>query len=87
MSPTTAITEYKILGLRLLNNQEYMMLTNEAAMNGGLSPKFSVADIANYTANTDWQDEMFNYDAPKQNHSISFNGGTDKVSYSSSIST
>lgn len=71
--------------LRLLNNPEYIMLTNEAAMNGGLSPKFSAADIANYTANTDWQDEMFNYDAPKQNHSISFNGGTDKISYSSSI--
>ena len=71
--------------LRLLINPEYIMLTNEAAMNGGLSPKFSAADIANYTANTDWQDEMFNYDAPKQNHSISFNGGTDKISYSSSI--
>ena len=71
--------------LNLLNSQEYMMLTNEAAMNGGQSPKFSAADLKNYTSNTDWQDEMFNYNAPKQNHSISFNGGTDKISYSSSI--
>ncbi len=71
--------------LRLLNSQEYMMLTNEAAMNGGLSPKFSAAQIAENTVETDWQDEMFNYNAPKQNHSISLNGGNEKLSYSSSI--
>ena len=71
--------------LRLLDSQQYMMLTNEAAMNGGLSPKFSAAEIAGNTINTDWQDEMFNYDAPKQNHSVSLNGGNDKVSYSSSL--
>jgi TonB-linked SusC/RagA family outer membrane protein len=41
--------------------------------------------MASYTADTDWQDEMFNYNAPKQNHSVSFNGGNDKISYSSSI--
>ncbi|MCW0483781.1 SusC/RagA family TonB-linked outer membrane protein [Gaoshiqia sediminis] len=71
--------------LRLLNSQEYMMLTNEAAINGGQGPKFSAADMANYKTTTDWQDEMFNYDAPKQNHAISLNGGSDKISYSSSI--
>lgn len=71
--------------LRMLNSQEYMMLTNEAAMNGGLSPKFSAAQIAENTIDTDWQDEMFNYNAPKQNHSVSFNGGNDKISYSSSL--
>ncbi|MGD9929651.1 MAG: SusC/RagA family TonB-linked outer membrane protein [Mangrovibacterium sp.] len=71
--------------LRLLNSQEYMMLTNEAAINGGQAPKFSAADMANYKTTTDWQDEMFNYDAPKQNHAISLNGGSDKISYSSSI--
>lgn len=71
--------------LRMLDSQEYYMLTNEASMNGGLSPKFSADDIANNTVNTDWQDEMFNYDAPKQNHSVGFNGGNEKISYSSSI--
>jgi len=71
--------------LRMLNSQEYMMLTNEAAVNGGLSPKFSAANMASYTADTDWQDEMFNYNAPKQNHAVSINGGNDKLSYSSSI--
>ncbi|HKJ43959.1 MAG TPA: TonB-dependent receptor [Sunxiuqinia sp.] len=71
--------------LRLLDGQQYMMLTNEAAINGGLAPKFSAEDMANYTNNTDWQDEMFYYDAPKQNHSISLTGGGDKITYSSSL--
>ena len=71
--------------LRLMNSQEYLMITNEASMNGGLAPKFSAADIASYTSDTDWQDEMFNYNAPKQNHSVSINGGNDKLSYSSSL--
>lgn len=71
--------------INLLNSQEYMMLTNEASLNGNGSLFFSNEDIAGYTADTDWQDEMFNYDAPKQNHSISFNGGTQRSTYSSSI--
>ncbi len=71
--------------LRMLDSQEYMMLTNEAAINGGQIAKFSAADIAANTVNTDWQDEMFNYNAPKQNHSVGFNGGSDKISYSSSL--
>ena len=69
----------------LLNSREYIMLTNEASINGGLGPKFSQADIDGFTADTDWQDEMFNYNAPKQNHSLSFSGGSDKIEYSSSV--
>ena len=69
----------------LLDAREYVLLTNEAAINGGLAPKFSPADIEGFTANTDWQDEMFNYNAPKQNHSLSFTGGSDRLEYSSSI--
>ncbi|NQU52188.1 MAG: SusC/RagA family TonB-linked outer membrane protein, partial [Bacteroidetes bacterium] len=71
--------------VNVLNAQEYVMLTNEAALNGGLDHRFSVGDIAGFTANTDWQDEMFNYNAPKQNHSISFTGGSERTSYSSSL--
>lgn len=71
--------------LPLLNSEEYVMLTNEAAMNGGLPPKFSASDIAGFEADTDWQDEVFNYNAPKQSHAISFNGGSDKLEYSSSL--
>lgn len=71
--------------MRLLNSSEYMMLTNEAALNGGKSPMFSADQIANNTVDTDWQDEMFNYDAVKTNHAVSFSGGTDKLTYTSSL--
>lgn len=71
--------------INVLNAQEYLTLTNEASVNGNGVLRFSPAQMAGFTANTDWQDEMFNYDAPKQNHSISFNGGTEKTSYSSSL--
>ncbi len=69
----------------MLNAKEYIMLTNEASINGGLGPKFTAAQTEGFTADTDWQDEMFYYNAPKQNHSLSFMGGSDKLEYSSSI--
>jgi len=70
----------------LLNTQEYTMLINEASMNGGQGVAFTPADIESYTSDTDWQDEMFYYNAPKQNHSLSFTGGSDKLEYASSLS-
>lgn len=69
----------------LLNASEYILLTNEASINGGLGPRFSEEDIAGFVSDTDWQDEMFHYNAPKQNHSLSFTGGSDKIEYSSSL--
>ncbi|MGQ8337386.1 SusC/RagA family TonB-linked outer membrane protein [Sunxiuqinia sp. A32] len=71
--------------INVLNAQEYVALTNEASLNGSGVARFSAADISGFTADTDWQDKMFNYDAPKQNHSISFTGGSEKISYSSSL--
>lgn len=71
--------------INVLNSNEYVTLINEASLNGTGNLRFTADQIAGFTANTDWQDQMFNYDAPKQNHSISFNGGTQKTSYSSSI--
>lgn len=69
----------------VLNSSEYVMLTNEAALNAGQAPKFSSEDIAGFNADTDWQDQMFFYNAPKQSHSLSFTGGSDKLEYSSSV--
>lgn len=71
--------------INVLNAQEYLTLTNEASLNGNGTLRFSPEQMATFTADTDWQDEMFNYNAPKQNHSISFTGGTEKTSYSSSL--
>ncbi len=69
----------------LLNSAEYLMLVNEASINAGLGPRFSQSQMESFTADTDWQDEMFYYNAPKQNHSLSFTGGSDKIEYSSSL--
>lgn len=69
----------------LLNSSEYIMLVNEASINAGLGPRFSQSQIESFTADTDWQDEMFYYNAPKQNHSLSFTGGSEKIEYSSSL--
>lgn len=69
----------------LLNSREYIMLINEASVNAGLGPRFSQAQIEGFKADTDWQDEMFYYNAPKQNHSLSFSGGSDRLEYSSSL--
>jgi len=69
----------------LLNSAEYIMLVNEASINAGLGPRFSQSQMESFTADTDWQDEMFYYNAPKQNHSLSFTGGSDKIEYSSSL--
>lgn len=71
--------------LNLLNAQEYMMLTNEASLNGTGNLFFTPEQMASYTTNTDWQDEMFYYDAPKQNHSLTFTGGTENTAYVSSL--
>ncbi len=71
--------------LSVLNAQEYVTLINEASLNGTGNFRFTQDQIAGFTADTDWQDEMFNYNAPKQNHSFTFNGGTEKTSYSSSL--
>lgn len=72
--------------LNLLDADEYIMITNEAAVNAGQNPVFDQAMIDTLNWNTDWQDQMFNYNAPKVSHVFSFSGGSDKSSYSSSFS-
>jgi TonB-linked SusC/RagA family outer membrane protein len=72
--------------LDILNSKEYMTLINEAAANANKPAIFSTAFIAKNAYNTDWQDEMFNYNAPIQNHVLSISGGDEKSTYSSSLS-
>lgn len=71
--------------LDVLNSDQYFMLQNEAAANAGQPWKFSQAmmDTVNYT--TDWQDQMFNRNAPKTNHQVTFSGGNNKASFMSSF--
>lgn len=71
--------------ISMLDKDEYIMLINEAALNAGQNYRFPAETAANLKWNTDWQDEMFNYNAPKMNHAISFTGGSEKTTYSSSL--
>lgn len=72
--------------LDMLNSQEYMMLLNEAAANAGKSPLFTQQFMDTTKTNTSWQDEMFNYNAPIQSHTINVSGGDDKTLYTSTLS-
>jgi len=64
---------------KVLNATEYAMMMNEGAMNKGLAPEF--ADPASYGEGTDWQDEVFNDNAPVMNHQISLSGASERVNY------
>ncbi len=64
---------------KVLNASEYAMMMNEGAINSGLAPIY--ADPASYGTGTDWQDLVFNNDAPVMNHQFSVSGGTKSVNY------
>jgi TonB-linked SusC/RagA family outer membrane protein len=73
--------------LDMLNASEYIELFNEAFENDGKSnPLYAQEAIDTMIWDTDWQDEMYYYNAPKQSHTISINGGGEHSAYSSSLS-
>ena len=68
----------------MLDADQYRELMNEGARNAGLSEPFDMNEIAPH--NTDWQDHLFEENAPMTNHELSVTGGKEGTSYSSSIS-
>ena len=54
-------------------------MINEGAINAGIAPKFS--DPYSYGQGTNWQDEVFNNNAPMMNHQVSVSGASEKVNY------
>ncbi len=63
----------------VLDATGYMVMMNEGLVNAGQAPKY--ADPYNVTTNTDWQDLLFNDNAPVQNHELTLSGATEKVNY------
>ena len=63
----------------VLNASEYALMINEGAINAGIAPKFS--DPYSYGQGTNWQDEVFNNNAPMMNHQMSVSGASEKVNY------
>ncbi len=63
----------------VLNASEYALLINEGYVNSGSAPRY--ADPYAYGKGTDWQKEVFNYNAPQQTHELSISGASETVNY------
>ncbi|WP_069658732.1 SusC/RagA family TonB-linked outer membrane protein [Arcticibacter eurypsychrophilus] len=71
---------------KLLNSQQYASIMNEAAVNGGKTPYFTNAQIAEMGSGTNWLDEMFVDNALTQNYVVGAQGGSESSVYSTSLS-
>lgn len=69
--------------LSLLNAREYGILMNESSVAAGGNILFE--DPEALGEGTDWQDAVFNNNAPIQNHELSISGGNEKSQYHSSF--
>lgn len=68
---------------KVLNASEYAMMMNEGAINAGIAPQYS--DPASYGKGTDWQDVVFNDNAPVMSHNLAVSGGSSRVNYLMSL--
>jgi TonB-dependent starch-binding outer membrane protein SusC len=69
----------------VLDAEQYMMMMNEGTMNAGSTDlPFDLDEIPRH--NTDWQNELFETNAPITNHELSITGGTERSTYASSLS-
>lgn len=68
----------------LLNADQYVQVMNRAGATALDGTPFDPNQIP--ANNTDWQEELFVNNAPIQSHYIGIEGGSEKTSYSSSIS-
>lgn len=64
----------------LLETSDFLVIANEKRTNRGQAP-WAIGD----TYNTDWQAAVLNKSALQMDHSLSFNGGTEKTKYFMSI--
>ena len=70
--------------LAMLNATEYALIQNEAAAASKLSIPF--ADPYALGEGTNWQDQLFNEDAPIMNHQVAVTGGNQKSTYAGTLS-
>ncbi|GHA55210.1 SusC/RagA family TonB-linked outer membrane protein [Pontibacter akesuensis] len=70
--------------MELLNAREYAVMMNEGAANAGNALPYP--DVTQFGEGTDWQEALFEKNAPIMNHQISVNGGTDKNAYAAAFS-
>ena len=63
----------------VLNASEYAVMMNEGRVNAGMMPLYP--DPYKYGEGTDWQKEVFNYNAPSQSHELSVSGASARENY------
>lgn len=63
----------------MLNGTDYATLMNEASNAAGEGTIYS--NPSQYGTGTNWQKELFNYDAPVVNHQVSVSGASEKINY------
>lgn len=63
----------------VLNATEYAVMMNEGSLNAGIAAPY--ADPYSYGEGFDWQDAVFNDNAPVMNHQVSISGASEKVNY------
>ncbi|MBR1688937.1 MAG: TonB-dependent receptor [Prevotella sp.] len=63
----------------VLNATDYAVLINEGYINAGQAAPY--ANPYAFAESTDWQDLVFNDNAPVQNHELSVSGASEKVNY------
>ena len=68
----------------MLNAREYAIIQNEMAAASGQALRFPNVD--QYGEGTDWQDEVFYYNAPISSNELNVSGGSDRITYYSSVS-
>lgn len=75
-----------------VGSADYARLHNEARINAGLTPNFTVEDIAKYEAgndpnypSTDWMSVLYSGTGLSHFHSLNVSGGSDKSRYNVSL--
>lgn len=63
----------------VLDATGYAIMQNEGRVNAGMAPLY--ADPYSYGKGTDWQEELFNKNAPDIRHQVSVSGATEKINY------
>jgi len=63
----------------VLNASQYAVMMNEASANAGQGVLY--ANPYSLGAGTDWQSQVFDSNAPEQQHQLSLSGSNDKISY------
>lgn len=63
----------------VLNASEYAVMMNEGSLNAGMGIIY--ADPYSYGEGTNWQEEIFNDNAPVMSHQLSLSGQSNKNSY------